>query len=332
MSAPMTLSVRQESWPVRGVFRIARGSRTEVSAVVVELRQDDYCGRGESSPTAHYGESLTGVVEQINAVAQHDLADGLNRDALQQALPPGAARNALDCALWDLAAKQAGRPVWTLAGFASAPQPVTTAFTLSIDEPEAMAEAAAQNANRPLLKLKLAGDGKDRARVEAVHGNAPAARLIVDANEAWSVSDYETLVPAFQGLGVAMIEQPFKADQDAVLEQLARPIPVCADESCHTRSELGRLRPRYDMVNIKLDKTGGLSEALALREQALRDGFEIMVGCMVGTSLAMAPAHLVAQGARFVDLDGPLLLARDRDPGLVIDGSLILPPEPALWG
>jgi L-alanine-DL-glutamate epimerase-like enolase superfamily enzyme len=249
---------------------------------------------------------------------------------LAEILSPGAARNALDCALWDLAAKSTGEPAWTLAGL-SEPTPLVTAFTLSIDSPENMAAMARSNAHRPLLKLKLTGDG-DLGRVAAVRQSAPRARLIVDANEAWTRTDYEALAPALNALGVEMIEQPFRAGDDAILAELPRPVALCADESCHDAASLDRLVGLYDVINIKLDKTGGLTEALNLRALALERGVAVMVGCMVATSLAMAPAMLVAQGARYVDLDGPLLLARDRQPGLSFTNSVIQPPPSALWG
>lgn len=330
MSRSLDMSVRQESWPLAKVFRIARHASTEAEVIVVELADGEHTGRGECSPTAHYGESVASVVDQLESSRQA-LQQGADRAQLAQLLPPGAARNALDCALWDLQAKQTGRRVWQLAGF-DALDAVTTAYTLSIDGPAAMGAAARDQAARPLLKLKMAGDGQDLDRVEAVRANAPEAEIIVDANESWSIENYRDLVPAFAKLRVAMVEQPFPADADEVLALLARPIPVCADESCHTRADLARLAGRYDLVNIKLDKTGGLSEALALREQALSDGFGIMVGCMIGTSLAMAPAIVAAQGARFVDIDGPLLLAEDRRPGLDFSGSLAAPSTPQLWG
>ena len=245
-------------------------------------------------------------------------------------MPPGAARNALDCALWDLEAKRAGRRVWELAG-RPAPGPVVTAYTLSLAEPETMREKAAANAHRPLLKVKLGGEG-DVARIEAVRAGAPAARIIVDANEGWTAEQYAELAPVFVRLGVAMVEQPFPAGDDAALADLARPLPVCADESCHDRASLPALKGRYDLVNVKLDKTGGLTEALGLVDAARAEGYGIMVGCMMGTSLAMAPAVIAAQGAEVVDLDGPLLLAEDRDPPLTYDAAGAHPPAPALWG
>ena len=328
------LTVRHETWPLGGSFTIARGTRTTAEVVVAELSVAaadgrEVTGRGECVPYAHYGESLEGVIAAIEGL-RAPIADGLDRLGLQRVLPPGAARNALDCAFWDLEAKRAGCRVWDLVGL-SPPAPVTTAYTLSMDAPEAMGRAAAKHAARPLLKLKLSGPD-DLARVEAVRENAPQARLIVDANEGWSLDDFVALAPKLAVLGVDLIEQPLPAGKDAALAGMRRPVPVCADESCHDSASLAGLAGRYDVVNIKLDKTGGLTEALKLKDAALAQGYQIMVGCMVATSLAMAPAILVAQGARFVDLDGPLLLARDRPEGLTYEGSLVHPPEPALWG
>ena len=325
----MQLRVARESWPLRESFAISRGTKTTSEVVVVELRANGHAGRGECVPYARYGETVDGVVAALEGVAV-SVAEGLGRHGLQQALPPGAARNALDCAYWDLAAKQQGVPVWRLAGLVR-PASVVTAYTLSLDSPVAMAAAARAQAARPLLKLKLAG-ADDLARVEAVRASAPAAQLIVDANEAWTPALYSEMAPALAALGVALLEQPLPADADAALAELPRPVPVCADESCHDRSSLDRLTGRYDAVNIKLDKTGGLTEALALADAADAAGYRLMVGCMVATSLAMAPAMLLAGRAAFVDLDGPLLLARDRAAGLRFDGSLVAPPEPALWG
>lgn len=322
----MRLTVRAERWPIRGTFSIARGSKTEAAVVVVELEEGGVRGSGECLPYPRYGESVEGVVAQISSVP----TDGLTRTRLQSLLPAGAARNAIDCALWDLEAKRSGRPVWQLAGLPE-PGPVITAFTIVLDTPEKMGAGARENALRPLLKLKLSGAG-DLERVRAVRANAPNAALIIDANEGWSVEDYRLLAPKLAGLGVALIEQPFRAGNDGVLAELPRPVPVCADESCHTDDDLARLVGSYDAVNIKLDKTGGLTEALALKRAAEATGLKIMIGCMVATSLAMAPALLLAQGADWVDLDGPLLLARDRTPALTYRGSTISPAEPALWG
>jgi L-alanine-DL-glutamate epimerase-like enolase superfamily enzyme len=322
----MRIEARAERWPIRGAFTIARGSKTEAEVVVVEVEEDGVRGLGECLPYPRYGESVEGVVAQISQVAP----EGLTRARLQTLLPPGAARNAIDCALWDLEAKRSGRRVWQLAGVPE-PMPVITAFTLVLDTPERMGAAARENALRPLLKLKLSGAG-DLERVRAVRANAPNAALIIDANEAWSVEDYRLIAPKLAGLGVTLIEQPFHAGEDGVLAELARPVPVCADESCHTGDDLARLVGAYDAINIKLDKTGGLTEALALKRAAQAMGFRIMVGCMVATSLSMAPAQLIAQGADLADLDGPLLLAEDRSPGLLYRGSTVYPPEPALWG
>ncbi len=333
------LSVRHETWPLAGSFTISRGTRTSTDPVVVELTDPGDAhsgdhgrvvrGRGECVPYARYGETVDGVIAAIEGLRPR-IEDGLDRIGLQALLPAGAARNALDCAFWDLEAKRAGRPVWQLSGLAPL-DAVTTAYTLSLDTPEAMGRAAAANAARPLLKLKLAGPD-DLARVEAVRANAPETRLIVDANEGWTLDDYVELAPRLARFGVVLIEQPLPAGQDAPLAGLQRPVPVCADESCHATESLAELAGRYDAVNIKLDKTGGLTEALKLKQAASAQGYRIMVGCMLATSLAMAPAVLVAQGAAFVDLDGPLLLKRDRPQGLRYEGSTLHPPEPALWG
>jgi L-alanine-DL-glutamate epimerase-like enolase superfamily enzyme len=322
----MRLEVRAERWPIRGSFTIARGSKTEAVVVVAELGEGGVRGRGECLPYPRYGESVEGVVQQIAAVP----TDGLTRARLQSLLAPGAARNALDCALWDLEAKRSGRRVWQLAALPE-PGPVMTAYTLTLDTPEKMGAAARENALRPLLKLKLSGTG-DLERVRKVRANAPNAALIIDANEGWSVEDYRLLAPKLAGLGVTMIEQPFAAGQDGALAELPRPVPVCADESCHTGDDLARLVGCYDAINIKLDKSGGLTEALSMRKAARALGFKLMVGCMVATSLSMAPAQLLAQDAEWADLDGALLLAEDRSPGLLYRGSTVFPPEPGLWG
>jgi L-Ala-D/L-Glu epimerase len=319
------IRVRAESFRLAEVFTISRGSRTEARVLSVEVARGGAVGRGECVPYARYGESLESVAAQIEG-----LEPGIDRAALQGALPPGAARNAVDCALWDLEAKLAGRRVWDLAGLA-APGPMPTCFTLSLDTPDSMRAAAARHAHRPLLKIKL-GTPDDMARLEAVRAGAPNSVIVVDANEGWSAEVYAELAPHLIRLGVSMVEQPLPAGQDAMLAEIARPLPVCADESCHDRHSLADLMGKYDMVNIKLDKTGGLTEALALRAAARAAGFRVMVGCMVGTSLAMAPAVLVAQGAEVVDLDGPLLLAEDRDPPLHYDAAGVHPPAVELWG
>lgn len=329
----LTLRVAPERFALRGVFRIARGARTHAEVVAVVLSDGAHEGRGECLPYARYGESLEGVIAAITDLAPA-LADGLDRAGLQTALPAGAARNALDCAFWDLEAKRAGAPAWALAGMAP-PQPVATVYTLSIDAPEAMRDAAAAQADRPALKVKLGGEGgheADLARLRAVRAGAPAARLVVDANEGWTATDYAALAPALAELGVAMVEQPLPAGLDAALATAPRPVPVCADEACHDRASLAALAGKYDMVNLKLDKTGGLTEALATRAAAEAMGFEVMVGCMMATSLAMAPAHLLAQGAALADLDAPLWLAEDRDPPMAYQGSLAQPAPAQLWG
>jgi len=323
------LALRHESWPIAGRFTISRGSRTTAEVIVAEIQEGRALGRGECVPYARYGESIASVTSAIEAIGPQ-VESGLGRDELLGALPAGAARNALDCALWDLEAKLAHRPVWELAGI-EPPAPVTTAYTLSLDTAEKMGAAAFAQSGRPLLKLKLAGP-EDLDRVRAVRANAPKARLIVDANEGWTAADYAALAPQLAELGVALIEQPLPAGGDEALSALPHPVPVCADESCHDRASLPRLAGRYEAVNIKLDKTGGLTEALALRAEARAQGYRIMVGCMLGTSLAMAPALLLAEGADVVDLDGPLLLAKDRWPGLAYDGSRVAPPAPGLWG
>ncbi len=323
------LSIATESWPVRGTFTISRGSVTAVELVVVTLIDGDAVGRGECRPYPRYGESPASVTAEIEVLADR-FKGGLTRTQLQPLLHPGAARNALDCALWDLEAKLTGQPAWELAGLAP-PQPLVTAYTLSLDTPEAMGRAAALNASRPILKLKLAGQG-DLERVAAVRQAAPASKLIVDANEGWTVESYRAFAPALAGLGVAMVEQPLPATADEGLRGEARPVPLCADESAHARAGLERLSGLYDIVNVKLDKTGGLTEALAMIAAARTLNLGIMVGCMVATSLAMAPAVLAAQGAEYVDLDGPLLLAEDRAEGLAFRGSTLQPPTAALWG
>lgn len=325
------LAVRRESWPLAGVFRISRGARRAAHTVLVELRDGDAAGRGECVPYARYGETVESVIESIEGLRE-DLERGMGREALAGAMDPGAARNAVDCALWDLEAKRSGRRAWAAPPGTEPPEPVVTAYTLGIDEPGAMRAAAARHAARPVLKVKLDGD-RVVERVAAVRAGAPGARLIVDANEAWSAETLRRCLPELAELGVELVEQPLPAEADAALADLDRVVPIAADESCHTRADLPGLAGRYDVVNVKLDKTGGLTEALALRDAARDAGFGIMVGCMLATSLAMAPAILVAQGARFVDLDGPLLLARDREPGLDYhpDGR-VSPPPRALWG
>lgn len=321
----MRISVAYDAFALAEVFTIARGARTAAEVVVVTLDEGNHRGHGECVPYARYGETRGSVKAQIKALPAR-----FDRATLQELLPAGAARNAVDCALWDLEAKSSGRRVWELAGLPQ-PKPEVTAFTLSLDQPAQMAAAAARHAHRPLLKVKL-GTPDDLPRLEAVRAGAPRARLVVDANEGWTVESYRALAPELARLGVEMVEQPLPAGDDAALDGLPRPVPLCADESCHTRADLPALVGRYDLVNIKLDKTGGLTEALALKAAAQAAGFGVMVGCMLGSSLAMAPAVLVAQGAAVTDLDGPLLLAEDRRAGLRFDERGVHPPEPALWG
>ncbi|CUX83665.1 MAG: L-alanine-DL-glutamate epimerase and related enzymes of enolase superfamily [Roseibaca calidilacus] len=325
MKGDRVFRVFQDRFALAEVFTIARGSRTHADVLRAELVRHDIAGQGECVPYARYGETMASVHKQIAG-----LADAVDRAELQAALPAGAARNAVDCALWDWEAKRTGRPVWELAEL-PAPEPVVTAFTLSLDSPDKMEAAARKHAARPLLKIKL-GTPEDMPRLEAVRRGAPATRIIIDANEGWDADIYADLAPHLLRLGVEMVEQPLPAGQDDMLAEIARPLPVCADESCHDRESLPRLRGKYDMVNIKLDKTGGLTEALALREAARAEGYRVMVGCMVGSSLAMAPAVLVAQGAEIVDLDGPLLLAEDRDPPLHYDSAGVHPALRTLWG
>ena len=320
----MRITVQPETFQLAQVFTISRGSRSQAKVLTVRIEKDGLIGWGECVPYARYGESLASVTEQIEALG--DISHG----ELAEALPAGAARNALDCAFWDLKAKTSGVPVAQRIGLQKL-QPQITAYTLSLDSPEAMERQAKLNAHRPLLKIKL-GTPDDMPRLEAVRRGAPKARIIVDANEGWSAEVYSDLAPHLLRLGVELVEQPLPASEDDALLGLARPLPICADESCHDRSSLPHMRGKYDYANIKLDKTGGLTEALALRDAALEAGFGLMVGCMVGSSLAMAPAVLLAQAAQFTDLDGPLLLAEDRDHALKFDADGVHPPVAALWG
>ena len=325
----LDLEIVRESFPISGRFVIARGAKTEAHVVRVILRAGDAIGQGECVPYARYGESVESVVAAIGA-QRAAIESGADRLALQRLMPPGAARNAVDCAMWDLEAKRSGRRAWVAAGFPRL-TPLVTAYTISVGTPEEMRASALLASNRPLLKIKLAGPG-DLERLRAVRAGAPHATLIVDANESWDEATLPARLAACANSGVALVEQPLPAGQDEILAEIPRPIPICADESAHDRASLPGLVGRYDAVNIKLDKTGGLTEALAMAQAARALGFEIMAGCMVGTSLSMAPAALIGQMAAFVDLDGPLLLAHDREPGLLYEGSTLSPPPPALWG
>ncbi|MEM7408593.1 MAG: N-acetyl-D-Glu racemase DgcA [Pseudomonadota bacterium] len=328
----MELSARHLSWPLAGTFAISRGAKTTAEVVVAEIRFDGALGRAECTPYPRYDETVESVIGELERAGKALAGQGPEAAHTMTAslLPAGAARNALDCALWDLRSKLSGQSVASLVGEPS-PGPVQSVYTLSLDTPEAMGEAARARAHLPRMKLKLAGDG-DLDRVAAVRENAPSSTLIVDANEGWSVAQVEPFSAELGALGVDMIEQPLPAADDALLAEVEHPVPLCADESCHTRSDLARLAGRYEFVNIKLDKAGGLTEALALRDAARADGFKIMVGCMLASSLAMAPAVLVAQGAEVVDLDGPLWLARDWPDAMRYDVTLAYPAAPALWG
>jgi L-alanine-DL-glutamate epimerase-like enolase superfamily enzyme len=311
------------------VFTISRGARTAANVVVAEITDGARVGRGECVPYPRYGETVEGVIATIESHADA-VRGGVDRAALQDLVPAGAARNALDCALWDLEAKQRDVPAWQLAGV-PAPQPFETAFTISLASPEEMEAAARDEAHRPLLKLKLTGED-DVARVEHVRRGAPSSRLIVDANEAWTVDHLRDFLPAMADLGVELIEQPLPAGSDDALVGLDRPVPICADESCHTSANVDALSDRYDFVNIKLDKTGGLTEALRLMDAARSRRMGVMVGCMIGTSLGIAPAVLLGSGADFADLDAPLWMADDRPHGVRFEGSVLYPPESSLWG
>jgi len=324
----LRIEAKEEVWPLKEVFRISRGSSTEARVVVVTANDGENTGRGEGVPIARYNQSVDSVLAQIESIKS---VRDLDRDKLQHLLPPGAARNALDCALWDLEAKRSGKRVWERANIPIVPE-VETSFTISLDAPDKMAAAAKAAANSSLLKLKLGGDDLDLARIEAVREAAPTARLLIDANESWAPEHYRKIAPALKELGVELIEQPFPANADEVLETLDHPVPVCADESCHTTADLPRLRNRYEMVNVKLDKTGGLTEALLLTERARESGFKLLIGCMVCTSLGIAPARLLASATDYVDLDGPLLLAGDRDHGLAYENGRIGLPSRQLWG
>jgi L-Ala-D/L-Glu epimerase len=322
------IEAREEVWPLKQPFRISRGSRTEARVVVVTVTDGQHSGRGEAVPIKRYNQSVASVLAQVESITGDT---NLDRHRIQGLLAAGAARNALDCSLWDLEAKKSGKRVWELANVPMV-HFLETSFTISLDTPEKMAAAAKASAKAPLLKLKLGGDDVDLARVEAVREAAPATRLFIDANESWSPARYQKIAPALRGLRVELIEQPFPADADEVLETLDHPIPVCADESCHTGADLPRLTNRYEMINLKLDKTGGLTEALLLCARARESGFKILIGCMVGTSLGMAPARVLASAADYVDLDGPLLLARDRDHALTYENNRIGLPSRQLWG
>jgi L-alanine-DL-glutamate epimerase-like enolase superfamily enzyme len=326
-SDKLQFHVAVQGWPLDTPFRTSRGPSTEARVVVVTVSDGQYTGRGEAVPISRYGQTPASTAAQLEQI----FPKCVDRQQIQDLLPAGAARNALDCALWDLEAKASGKRAWELAKIQVVGS-VETAFTISLDAPEKMAAAAQASNDAPFLKLKLGGDSLDLPRVEAVRGAAPAARLMVDANESWSPSHYRRVVPALRGLGVELIEQPFPADADDVLASLDHPVPVCADESCHTTADLPRLVNRYDAINVKLDKTGGLTEAVLLTQRAREHGFKILIGCMVCTSLGIAPARLLVGATDYADLDGPLLLAGDRHHQLLYDKGKIGLPSPDLWG
>jgi L-alanine-DL-glutamate epimerase-like enolase superfamily enzyme len=327
-TSSLSIDAREEIWPLKQPFRISRGSRTDARVIVATVSDGKHIGRGEAVPLARYNQSTDSVLAQIESIKREK---NLDRQRLQKLLPAGAARNALDCALWSLEAKISGKRVWELAKIAMVPK-VETSFTISLDTPEKMVAAAEAARKLPILKLKLGGNALDLARVQAVRDAAPAARLLIDANESWSSEHYREIVPAIKELGVELIEQPFPANADKVLETLDHPIPVCADESCHTNADLSCLTNRYEVINVKLDKTGGLTEALLLCSCAREIGFKLLIGCMVCTSLGIAPARLLASTAQWVDLDGPFLLARDRDHSVPYSKGRIGIPSRELWG
>jgi L-alanine-DL-glutamate epimerase-like enolase superfamily enzyme len=325
----MRLTIAGERWPIAGSFTISRGSKTEAHVVTVTLEDAGHVGRGECVPYPRYEETVPQVIDALEAVRGR-IEAGITRDDVPSILSPHAARNALDCALWDLAAKRAGRPVWQLAGLPE-PRPAVTAYTLSLDTPEAMGEAAAKAAERPLLKLKLGRDG-DVERLKLIRRNAPRSRLIVDANEGWTPDNLDRMLAACADVGVELVEQPLPAGDDEALRSISHAVIVCADESAHGLDTLDQLIGKYDAINIKLDKTGGLTPAIALARAARERDLGIMVGCMLATSLAMAPAFLLTPLAEVIDLDGPLLLKQDRTPAIRFDGSLMQPPPRELWG
>ncbi len=325
----LTASVRTERYPLSVPFTISRGTRTHAEVVVVTLTDGTIVAQGEGVPNARYGEDLQSATAEIEK-ALPLLIEGAGRAQIAKRMKHGAARNAVDCALWDLEAKRSGKTIATLAGLPPS-KPVTTVYTLSLGTPDVMGKQAAEQAQRPILKLKLGGAG-DVERVRAVRANAPNCVLVADANEAWTAALFAEMIAPIRDCGLAMLEQPLPAGKDEDLHSLPRLIPICADESCHDRSDLKDLLGKYDMINIKLDKTGGLTEALALASDARDYGFGLMVGCMVGTSLSMAPTHLIAQMCKYTDIDAPLLLSQDRPHGLRYVGSIVEPPDSALWG
>ncbi|MBC8130899.1 MAG: dipeptide epimerase [Rhizobiaceae bacterium] len=324
------LSVTVERFPLAADFTIARGSKTEAVVVVASMAEGQIAGHGECVPYARYGESVKSVTNAIEAV-RDAIEAGAGREALQRLMPAGAARNAVDCALWDFEAKTSGRSVAETV-CATPPRPLETAYTISLGTPEEMATATRAASGRGLLKIKVGGSHGDIDRIRAVHAAARGARLILDANEGWTADTIRQNMLAAAAAGAILVEQPLPVGQDAILAEIPHPVPVCADESLHATSDLASLVGRYDFVNVKLDKTGGLTEALTLVREARVHGFGVMVGCMVASSLAMAPAVLLGQEADIVDLDGPLLMKADRRHGLVYSLATVSPPISLLWG
>ncbi len=323
------LIIRHRSLPLHSPFRISRGVKHAADVIVIEISQGNCTGRGESVPYARYGESVASVLDEMEALRK-ELCAGMGRDELQARLHPGAARNAIDAALWDLESKLTGVPVW--ARLARAPRAlVVTALTVSLDTPDAMEQAASRIADARLIKVKLDADDP-ASRIEAVRRAAPSAQLIVDPNESWTLDILHDTLPALERAGVDLIEQPLPAIGDADLAGFSSRIPICADEACHTSADLPRLLDRYQAINIKLDKTGGLTEAWRLLRAARTQGFRIMVGCMVGSSLGIAPALEIAREAEFIDLDGPLWLKNDHADGVKLQDGLLAPPAPGFWG
>ena len=321
----MNIKTKVDVFPLKKLFTISRGSRTEAEVVSVKVSKDGFTGYGECVPYKRYNETVKSVIDQITNLNQVN-----NRHELEQNLPPGAARNALDCAFWDLEAKLNNTSVADLINLSISP--VITSFTLSLDTSEKMGQEAQLNSHLPILKIKLGGGNEDLERIKSVRKFAPQSDIIVDANEGWSLDEYNYLMPHFVEAKIKMIEQPFPSQYDGELKNINRPIPICADESCHDTSSLEKCIGKYDVINIKLDKTGGLTEALKLKKNAELHNFDIMVGCMVGSSLAMAPAIYLAQNVKWVDLDGPLLLSQDRKNPLKYSNSKIHPPLKDLWG
>lgn len=325
----MELSIVVEAWPIQGAFAISRGAKTEARVIVAKIRDGEHQGLGECVPYMRYGETVESVSNQIVS-AKNEIEAGISREELQELLPAGAARNALDCALWDLEAKQKNKTIWELVGIEPKPMPVS--FTVGLGEPETMAKNIAEIAEKySIIKLKLGAVG-DEERLWAIRKMAPNARLIVDANEGWSPENLEKMLHACEVARIELIEQPLPAGNDEALQGLQTSIKICADESAHTAEDISQLVGRYDAINIKLDKSGGLTEALVMVQKAKSAGLSIMVGCMVSTSLSMAPATVVAQYADYVDLDGPLLLTKDREPAIKYQSGAIFPTTPVLWG